>query len=330
MAVMAWILIPNIFNPYVRVPSDTFRFALDCAPESVDVVMHGVFAVASQARVESPAGATSGTALNLPLTISSLSGKGELPRFRLGADTSAAAAISNYLSARNGPPTLIYSIAFERLPNLDIQRLLLTQGNGATFRCSEDEYKGKSLLKATLTSGATLMWYSLLQEEIGGIVFSFNNIVANVLLAAMIVGLLWHAWALCCGTKDLYVSPDASLRKKMNKLISAAPPEIKAKGAEVVRWKYTELYRRLAFAKTVGPALGFLLTVSSLSAALHPSLQSTQDTFRMVSGIQIAVVATFVGLAIRIVAQFSQRVHRSLGERYLQLLHADLVEGSKQ
>ena len=49
--------------------------------------------------------------------------------------------------------------------------------------------------------------------------------------------------------------------------------------------------------------MGFMLTVSSLVESLRPATQSSQNAYAFISGIQIAVVATFLGLAIRILCE---------------------------
>jgi biopolymer transport protein ExbB/TolQ len=161
----------------------------------------------------------------------------------------------------------------------------------------------------------------LIQEELSNIVYGFNTSVSNLLLAGMTVALVWFGYVLSIGAVAAYVSSSKSIRKALAKRVASAPARLRQGGEEAfLRAEFKLTNRRLAFAKTMGPALGFLLTVSSLSAALHPSVQATQDTFRFVSGIQIAVIATFIGLAIRIVAHWAQRVYVDLAERLLLLL----------
>jgi hypothetical protein len=42
--------------------------------------------------------------------------------------------------------------------------------------------------------------------------------------------------------------------------------------------------------------------VSSLAAALHPAVQASQDAYTFLAAVQVAVISTFVGLLVRIIA----------------------------
>jgi hypothetical protein len=69
------------------------------------------------------------------------------------------------------------------------------------------------------------------------------------------------------------------------------------------------------FLQVFGPAVGFILTISSLIAALHPSIQKQQDISAFFGSIQVAMVSTFIGLFIRIIGIFSQRANDKLFDR---------------
>jgi len=73
----------------------------------------------------------------------------------------------------------------------------------------------------------------------------------------------------------------------------------------------------------LGPALGFLLTVSSLIEALNP-LRSGNDLEGFLAGIHVALISTFLGLLLRLVALEGARVNDKLGELF-QLHLASIV-----
>jgi hypothetical protein len=62
----------------------------------------------------------------------------------------------------------------------------------------------------------------------------------------------------------------------------------------------------------LGPAIGFILTIASLIVGLNPSLKEVQNIEIFFETIQIAMVSTFVGLGIRIIAIFSQFLNNKL------------------
>jgi len=66
------------------------------------------------------------------------------------------------------------------------------------------------------------------------------------------------------------------------------------------------------FLQVSGPAIGFALTISSLIAGLHPSIQKTHDISIFFESIQIAMISTLIGLIIRLIALIAQRVNNKL------------------
>ena len=52
----------------------------------------------------------------------------------------------------------------------------------------------------------------------------------------------------------------------------------------------------------MGPAIGFALTISSLIVGLHPRLKEIQNIEIFFETIQIAMISTFIGLSVRILA----------------------------
>jgi hypothetical protein len=317
----AWLLIPSIYDPYVRVPSDRLSFTLGCLPESVQVHVLNSYVVARQAQIAVTAPGAERPAKTVSFQVAKIAAEGGSQQVELTFPQAELKSTLQAAASLGGSANYVYTILFDRTPFIDLRTVHVVSTFPGTSPCAQTDYDGKELLQAIRSPSAKLMRLKLMQEELSDLVLAFNNSAANVCLGFMVVAFLWFAYLLMAGTKRLYFSPDSALLTDFRRFVDQAPSDLKKQGEEALLNVQFQLQNRnFAFAKTMGPAFGFLLTVSSLSAALHPSLQATQDTFRFVSGIQIAVIATFVGLAIRIVAQFGQRVHRDLAERLLLLL----------
>lgn len=91
--------------------------------------------------------------------------------------------------------------------------------------------------------------------------------------------------------------------------------------------KRIEYYKRFyeqdiwyRFLQILGPTVGFLLTTSSLVAALNPSLQESRDIKSFFDSIQVAMISTFVGLLIRLIALFLQKISNKIFNRIDNLL----------
>ncbi len=320
--VLGWIFVPALWKPYVRVPATALVIRLNCVPSSVHVFVRSSYANTAgggQIELREKPGET-------PTRIFSLEAiHSERLDHRLRVDLALSDVDQVWLAEATAkfkdPPLFTYSVLFGRLPHLDLQKLQVDASNAPAHACVDQKYKREALMKMLDGPKPTLMRYRVLQEDLGDLVLAFNNAVANLLLGGMLVALLWFSYLLVSSTRQLKMTTDTKLYEKFAQRYELADPSLRRQGRRaVVETEYRLTYRRLAFAKASGPALGFLLTVSSLSAALHPSVQSSQDTFRFVSGIQTAVIATFIGLSIRIVAHATQRSYRKLQERLLKLL----------
>jgi biopolymer transport protein ExbB/TolQ len=87
----------------------------------------------------------------------------------------------------------------------------------------------------------------------------------------------------------------------------------------IIESAYSWVLTQIRFLQALGPALGFILTVSSLVQALHPaSLLGSKGLDGFLSGIHVAMISTFLGLLIRIIALEAARVNDEL------LIRADL------
>lgn len=83
------------------------------------------------------------------------------------------------------------------------------------------------------------------------------------------------------------------------------------KNINVIKIKISEDYSKrnelYIFLQNFGPAMGFIFTVSSLIVGLNPEVHSTRNIELFFKSIQIAMVSTFIGLLLRIIALFLQK-----------------------
>jgi biopolymer transport protein ExbB/TolQ len=88
--------------------------------------------------------------------------------------------------------------------------------------------------------------------------------------------------------------------------------------------------RTFLFMQALGPAVGFILTVSSLVGALHPALRSSNNLDGFLTGIHVAMISTFIGLLLRIIALWGERFNNELYERALLRLPAESEPNPKE
>jgi hypothetical protein len=317
-----WLFIPSVYHPYLRVSSSRLEFDLACLPERIEIDIQSRYAQMQGGQI-TVQGVNNGSVVDT-IVVPPPSDTGEAANpLQIPVFEKDAIPVTKKIEQLRIKPQFRYSIFFARTPNIDIRGIHIVDGPLAEQKCANNDYSGKELRKLIKAPDAfkRIMRYKLMQEELSDIVLLFNGPVANIFLACMLVAFLWFTYLLMSGMKRLYTWSDKALERDFKKRVESTPEELKNQGEVAVLYAQFQLQsRNFSFAKTMGPAFGFLLTVTSLSAALHPSVQATQDTFRFISGIQVAVIATAVGLAIRIVAHFGQRVYRDLAERLALLI----------
>jgi hypothetical protein len=186
--------------------------------------------------------------------------------------------------------------------------------------CRSETLEENSLRQRIGDSNAQLRRYTLIQERLSNIVLDANETGGNLLLGILVLILLWLTVMVVDGLRRVYLISDGKLRAELDQRLAPNTVNRTPQLSELIKADYARKYKNLAFMRVFGPATGFLLTVSSLIAGLHPSAAAAQDTFRFVSSLQLALVATFMGLAVRILAELAVRFHREDAER--QLDHA--------
>jgi len=134
-------------------------------------------------------------------------------------------------------------------------------------------------------------------EPIGNFILTFFSLYTFILINELIIK-MWYNWK------------RSSLEKYINKIY------LKYNNIELVKIKLTELYMeneiRYKFLQILGPAMGFLLTISSLIVGLNPIIREVQNLNIFFESIQIAMVSTFIGLIIRIVSIILQKLNNSI------------------
>jgi hypothetical protein len=233
------------------------------------------------------------------------------PVFTMTVPQQTAMLIEEAQAERHAQALLGLALDFNKVPSIDIDAVAIsypTDKPGSS--CLKEELKGADLLERLDDKRARVMHFNLVQDQLSDIIFGANEVLGNVLLAGLALMALWMIVALIGGLRGVFLVPDEQLLKSFKS-------KRETKEDVVAAWART--YRSLVFGRVLGPALGFLLTVSSLVAGLHPSAASVKDTFQFVSSLQLALVATFMGLLVRIIAELALRYQRELSDRKLAL-----------
>lgn len=166
-----------------------------------------------------------------------------------------------------------------------------------------------------LTSKATFQKYRYIRDDWSSLLTSLNDFVSNIILTALTCGILILLYRLIKLEFLLNCPAGCFLRSLRNKKRLTRSAIFDAYSIE---W-----YRRnnnFKFLQALGPALGFILTVSSLITALHPTVGQEKDLKDFIAGIHVAMVSTFLGLLLRLLAMEAARVNDRLLERSAFLL----------
>ena len=159
------------------------------------------------------------------------------------------------------------------------------------------------------------------REYISQFLLRYNDQISNYLLT--IIFLLSMYLVIQLFTLSIrYKRSDKAFKRYIFKEHSLSNPEFNENfhiEVDNAKHEYAESYLRkdtwLRFLQVMGPAFGFILTVASLITALHPSIQQKQNISTFFGAIQVAMVSTFLGLLIRMLAVFLQRVNDKLFNR---------------
>ena len=289
LTVFLWIYHPLIFNqPYYRVEGSKFSLELDPLSREVNIK---IFFVKAKPKLELASLFVHHDGTNA----------GNEQSFNVGVESqqdSSAVVLALKVDLRDvleqvasQPPTkgkYYIALTFGRRPFLDIRKIEIGQ----------DVYPAQSIGNLLWGTNGTLMKTVLVREVIADKILEYNDSVGNYFMAMLSVVALWLFGRVI--TTAVNFANAAKRKLDIQKKIQIGISSDTLKDELLTR--YWEKERILSFWKIIGPSTGFLLTVSSLAAALHPNIQSDQGAYTFFSSVQVAIISTFIGLAIRLFA----------------------------
>lgn len=153
-----------------------------------------------------------------------------------------------------------------------------------------------------------------IRRDIADLLFLINDHFSNVLMLALVLWILMLMPTLVITEYYVNFAPADKFKAHIINVVT------KESGKNDNLWeRYTAMWSDAAthfqFAQAVGPALGFLLTVSGLIQAIYPGLGDTRDMDIFLKGLNVALVSTFLGLFLRILALEASRIHYKSLER---------------
>ena len=155
-----------------------------------------------------------------------------------------------------------------------------------------------------------------IRNDISKILLIFNDSVSNYILTFFMILCFILSLNLIYNAVLFYALPSKYYVKYS--LLSIIGSKLKLEGMDIedTRIKYCIKFQNndtwYRFLQILGPSIGFLLTTSSLIAALHPSLHATQNVTIFFESIQVAMVSTFIGLLIRLFGLLLQRLNSKM------------------
>jgi hypothetical protein len=314
----AWLFQPLYQDPLVRVSGSMFSVSVSCIPSMVSLETRTGYLQVERARLVLLDRKEKLAVSSMDMQPTSTSSKSSRAfQFALTANQQSHASGLLASSDPASSPRLV--IEFSRVPAFEIKKLRVQRSDHPDNRkCESEELIGNDLDRAIATPQEhKVVKYLLPQEEIGDFILLINEFMGSVLVCSLLLSILWLLYQCGQGAWRVYcISPEA-IRERTSRRQEEMAIHSAFSKADVIKGDYRALRRRLEFVRVLGPALGFLLTVSSLVAGIHPSVQATQDSFLFVSSLQLALVATFVGLLTRVIAEFAVRIHTSASERAL-------------
>jgi hypothetical protein len=159
------------------------------------------------------------------------------------------------------------------------------------------------------------------QDWLESALTTWNRDAGNYVVTAMSLLALWMSFGLV-PRLSLYVGPKAAYHKLLQMLVDGAQkvPATAANPVDAARRHYIDFYARTIanqrFWRALGPALGFLFTVTSLVAGIRPipGGAATAQMGTLFSSLQLALISTVAGLVMRIAAMARLRLEHALME----------------
>jgi len=156
-----------------------------------------------------------------------------------------------------------------------------------------------------------------LTEWVSDFLLPYNYEVGNLVLAVLSLWLVILFGTLVSRSSRYVITCLRSQGfEKLFQNMFSLPDNPQEDQLDIARFNYgeksTKKDRYYRFSQLLGPAIGFMLTISSLIAGLHPSLRQAQDITHFFETLQVAMVSTLLGLAVRIIAVFLQKVNHEM------------------
>lgn len=154
-----------------------------------------------------------------------------------------------------------------------------------------------------------------IRKDISILLLKYNDSISNYILTFLTISLFPLSLYLLILCTRLYIYSQNYFRifiKRNYSISDSAIHESITNAHNQYGIDFSKRKSWFRFLQILGPAIGFALTISSLIAGLNPTLQQAQDISIFFESIQIAMISTFIGLIIRIIAIFSDRVNDKL------------------
>jgi hypothetical protein len=173
----------------------------------------------------------------------------------------------------------------------------------------------KLLFEKYLKIKGSYIRFKYVRNDLADLIFNLNDFISNWILTFMFFGTSCLICSLTWMEIKAYLYSDSKLKSHVFKSLNAEKDGKRQDAFDIYTAYWAKLDTRFHYLQALGPATGFILTVSSLVQALHPALGATNDLDAFLNGIHIAMISTFIGLLLRIVALEGVRVNNILLER---------------
>jgi len=180
---------------------------------------------------------------------------------------------------------------------------------------NKTKLNAKDLAANYLVSPGELVRVRHIRSDLATVLFLLNDPVSNVIMSCMFFTVLLLVFHVLGPLLAAYVYSEKRFDAYLNKSSGQADKS---------RWQddpdfcdkltgHWALWNgRYHYWQALGPAVGFILTVSGLVQSLHPVIRATNDLDSFMEGIHIAMISTFLGLLVRILALEAERVNNLL------------------
>lgn len=299
-----------LLKPYARTPGHTVELNLNCVPDQVGVELGIERSRVLKAEMTIDFIDELGRVVHQPVPPTDMR---VVPNVKNVTLMSTEGIWDQLLAANANRVATKIVIFLRKEPFVDIVSVQLrAPPTKVAGSCKLERFEGRNLLSVIPPeTGARIFRFNLIQERLSDYLLVFNTSLGNIALMILCSVLLWTIWRVFEATVQRW-------RVRGKRTLSAGPlvfEEISFADASQLQEQLENHYWHQCwwpnFWKIAGPAAGFVLTVSSLAASLHPTVQATKDAYAFIAGIQIAVISTFVGLCIRLFAHIDTSIRLS-------------------